>query len=267
MNASVQTILPIVLIAFTTTAGGFWIASRKPAWYSQEKLRWFVAVGTGLLLAVALIEFLFTAFQLTPRQTPFLIIAGILFILFVETYLAPHLNFFEGHDCHHDHAKSHDEKEKLSQEHTHHLISHEAACSALGCLIICAFFDGFEIRTAFSVGSTAGWTTAMGLLFHVLPDGVLAAGIALAGGMTVRRTRLVSALTGGLLILGALTASVILEVWPQARGWILPFSTGVLLYVVLMHLLPVGMKHRRGFFWILTGALFFSALHFLTHRH
>ena len=254
-------------VAVVTTGGGFWIAAKRPSWYSDHALHGLVAIGTGLLLSVGLLEFLPVAFSQNPQEAPILIIAGLLFILFVENYLSPHLNFLEGHDCHHDHAKDHDHKEKPAQEHTHHLISHQAACSAVGCLVICGFFDGFEMLTAFSISTQTGWTTCLGLLFHVLPDGVLAASIALAGGMSKARARLVSSLTGGMLLLGALLASSLLGLWPESRPMILAFSTGVLLYVVLMHLLPVGMKHRKGFFLITFGGLLFLAIHLLSHSH
>ena len=256
----------ITLVAFLTTAGGLWIASRKPSWYTEDKLCALIALGTGLLIGVAFIEFLPISLA-SPSNGPLLVIAGLFFILFVETYIAPRLNFLEGQNCDHDHSKAHDLKHRKAHSHQHHFISHQAACSAVGCLIVCSFFDGLQMMAAFQIDAGTGWLVSLGLLFHVLPDGVLAAGIALAGGMSRKNAIWVSWITGIALVAGAGFSSALAK-WAGGVEVVLPFAAGVLVYVTLIHLLPVGSRHRHGLKFITLGCAFFIIVHVLSgHTH
>lgn len=256
--------LATLLIAIITTLGGLWIATRKPSWYTQERLSLFMALGAGLLLGIGFLEFLPYSMESGGRFAPVWMILGLLSVIFVETYVSPKLNFFEGRHCDHDHAKEHSEKDSHKHEHHHHFISHQAACSAVGCLVVCAFFDGFQMNTAFNLGSREGWLVSLGLLFHILPDGVLAASIALAGGMTKSKARGVTLLTGGTIVAGALV-SVLADSLMGGVGYILPFATGVLIYITLIHLLPVGAKHKYGLQLMAAGVLVYTLLFFLNH--
>jgi len=265
MNSTLQLLIAVTVIAGLTTLGGLWIASQKPKWYSRKKITSLVALGTGMLLALSFSEFLPEALAPSNRFGPELVFLGILFIIAMETFVAPRLNFFEGTTCSHDHAHGHDHKDDPNQEHLHHLISHNAACSAVGCLMVCAFFDGIQMNAAFKIGSATGWLTSMGLLFHILPDGVLAAGIAIAGGMTHLLARRVSLITGGALLLGSLLTLAI-EQLIAFNAFVLPISAGVLTYVGLIHLLPVGLSQKNGYFWLLLGAaVVYGAMLLLPH--
>ena len=254
-----QLIAALLLISTFTALGGLFIALKKPSWYTTARQEQWIAFSTGILLGVAFFEFLPHAMETSPSRAPLFILIGLLFILFVETFIASKITFFEGRHCNHDHAQDHEHKQNPSQEHQHHLISHQAACSAVGCLIVCAFFDGIEITTAFSLGPQKGWATSLALLFHILPDGILAANIALAGGMS-RHQALASSCITGLSLMAGSASTLLLSTLLEGRGghaFILPFATGILLYVALIHLLPVGMKHPRGLWWLCGGALFF----------
>ena len=265
MTTATLSLLVVFIVAILTTSGGLWIASRKPSWYNSTRLSMFVAIGAGLLLGVAFMEFLPLFSQGGHPDAPILLVAGILTMVVIERYVTPRLNFLDGPDCGHEHAKDHDHKSNSEHEHAHHLISHQAACSAIGCLIVCAFFDGFEIRSAFMVNAATGWVTSFGLFFHILPDGVLAASIALAGGLSKKQAKLVATLTGAFLIAGALSATL-LSHWISFAA-LLPFATGVLIYVIFIHLFPVGLKHPNGVLWLLVGALFFAGAHRFAPEH
>ena len=261
----IHALAAILTISLFTTFGGIWIASRKPEWYTTKRLQLFVALGTGVLLGIGFLEFLPVSFEAGGENAPLFILLGLLFIIFVETQVAPHLDFLEGQSCDHDHAKDHDHKDHPSQEHAHHFISHQAACSAVGCLIVCAFFDGFKVFSAFSVGTVEGWLIASGLFFHILPDGVLAASIALAGGMSRSRAMKVSWITGGSIVVGAFFSWGLGEMI-GGTSFVLPFASGILIYVTLIHLLPVGAKHRHGLKVMSLGLLLYILLHFFTHE-
>ena len=156
-----QILSVILLLAFITSWGGLFIASRGQGFLGKWQVR-LIGIGMGILLGVSFLEFLPHAIEHSPTLSPFLIIAGLILIVFVESFIAPKLNFLEGSDCNHDHAKGHDHKSNTHLEHQHHLISHQAACSAVGCLITCAFFDGLEITTAFYLERKQGFSLASG---------------------------------------------------------------------------------------------------------
>ncbi len=264
---SLQLLCASLLIISITVFGGLAIAKGRPRWYSQEKISLLVAVGTGTLLVINFFEFLPVVFKGDKLQSSLLILTGILLVIFVETYVAPQFKFLEGRHCDHDHGKDHDHKAHLNQEHMHHLISHSAACSAVGCLLVCAFFDGIEIVTAFQFSQQIGWLASFGLLFHILPDGVLAASIALAGGMTNNSAKNVSLITGGALLLG-LATSFVCQQFVSFQIIVLPVATGVLTYVSLIHLLPISMKIRSNLFWLAGSSVAtFILLHVFDHPH
>jgi hypothetical protein len=72
-------------------------------------------------------------------------------------------------------------------------------------------------------------------------------------------------ITGGSLIVGAVAAGLVGTLLPLHRV-VLPFATGILIYVSLIHLLPAGMKHPRGIWWILVGSALFGLNHFFLHH-
>ena len=247
-----QLIAALLLLAILTAMGGLFIALKKPSWYTKSRQEQLIALSTGLLLGIAFFEFLPHSLEAAPSSGPFLILAGLLFILFVERFIAPKLPFFKGQHC---------------REHEHHLVSHQAACSTVGCLIVCAFFDGLEITMAFSLGPEQGWPMTLALICHILPDGALAANIALAGGMSRRQAQGISCITGLSLLAGAGSTLLVNALGETMHHFILPFATGVLLYVALGHLLPVGMKHPRGYWWLACGAFLFALFAFFSHGH
>lgn len=258
--------IAIIILGLLSSSAGFYIASRKPEWYSNDRLNLLSAFSSGLLfsfiIAVMLPHSLNTDNYLFASL---LIVSGFVGILLIETYIAPKLNFFEGDSCSHDHATENIHKDHPAEAHHHHLISHQAACSAVGCLIVCSFFDGFEIQTAFSLDAQTGWTTFFALLFHALPDGVLASSIAISGGIKKNKVLIISALTGGVLILGGLTSFVINKSLGVEKH-MLAFATGVLIYVTFFHLLAMGLKHKKGIPVMAVTAVSYLALQFFLHN-
>ena len=74
---------------------------------------------------------------------------------------------------------------------------------------------------------------------------------------------MISLITSLLLILGYFFASLIGHFFID---FLIPFATGILLYVTLVHLVPVSLKSKSGFILALTGFAFFFLLH-LNHAH
>ena len=100
----------------------------------------------------------------------------------------------------------------------------------------------------------------MALLSHILPDGVIAASIALSGGLSTGQAKKISWLTGGCLLLGATVATFFGSI-PALSEAVMPVAAGILIYVSLIHLLPLGLKNKHGFLWLLAGLALFLASH------
>jgi zinc transporter ZupT len=203
-----------------------------------------------MLLAINFVELLPHAMEKAQPWTPVVIFIGIISMILMEKYVAPKLTFLD-RQIHHEH---HEEGHHKNEDHGHHLISHKEACSSVGCLIVCAFFDGIEIASAFHVNLSSGWIVSSGLLFHVLPDGAIAAGMAMAGGLSSKVAKWSSLLIGAALFIGAILSVVVGNV-VGFHSVVLPLTFGVLTYVCLVHLLPMSLKHRFGLAGLILSAL------------
>ena len=251
---NLQALFIVFAIAFFIPLSGLWFSHQKIDWEKNIFLRFLLTVSTGLLLAIIFIEFTPHAFQHYSEWTGIMIALGILCILFLDSYVIPLLHKLQSPHCGHS----------PSQHHSHNLISHEAACCAVGCLVVCTFFDGASIQAAFRLGDSIGWTTSLGLFFHLLPDGILASGLMLAGGSSKKSAFLVSLLLSSSLLGGIFAVSLLGNI-VSFYTHILPFTTGVLTYVVTTHLLPISTRLKFGFWGICLGFLFQFLLHHNFH--
>ncbi|MFN3429541.1 MAG: ZIP family metal transporter [Candidatus Sericytochromatia bacterium] len=261
-----------LVTASTTMAGGLWIASRPRTWATQSRLAAMMSVGAGLLLAVVAFELLPVSVAHGGHHAFSAVFAGVLAVLLFERYLAPRLTFLNpkvvddhGH-AHHDHDHAHD------HDHSHdhdpgHLLSHGAACSALGCLLVCTFFDGMAMVAGFHVSAQVGFLVALGLIAHMLPEGVLASTVVLASGNSAKLARRAAIATGVAFLLGMLVPMVVGNAF-GLMTLVLPFTAGVLLYVVLGQLMPVALRSASGVPLVIAGALVFGIVErLLPHAH
>lgn len=254
-----QVAISVALFLFGIVGGGLWISSRNPSWYSERRLAGFVSFSAGLLLTIAWLEFIPHSFAEHSHQSALLVLAGIFFVLVAEMYMVPFLSKFLHSDPHHHH---HHEEHQEHHDHHHGLLAPEAACSALACLIVCTFFDGLNLRTAFSISGQTGWLTTAGLFFHILPDGVVASSMAIAGGFSMRGARKMALAVALSLLLGVTLAYTIGASFP-AEHVVLPLAAGVMNYVIFIHLIPVARKNKWSVLYFSLGSLAFLALHFL----
>lgn len=277
-----------LVTASTTMAGGLWIASRPRTWLTEGRLAALMALGAGLLLAVLVFELLPESVEHGGHYAFAALFAGVIAVLAFERYLAPRLTFLNppvhvhthdhdhGHDCDHEHGHEHhehghDHDHDLAHSHDHHghgsLLSHGAACSALGCLLVCTFFDGVAMTAGFHVSVEVGFLVAIGLMAHMLPEGVLASTVVLASGNSAKLARRAAIATGAAFMLG-LVLPIALNGALGSMSFALPFAAGVLFYVVLGQLMPVALRTANGVPLVVVGALIFGLIErLLPHSH
>ncbi len=199
--------------ALANVAGGAIIAHRR---WEQHLLKYFVALGSGFMLATAIGEMVPESMSLRPPHTAaLLVLIGYLIVHFFEHTLSPHFHF--GEETHAD-------------EFVH---SHKGYSVLLG-LLIHTFFDGIAIASGFLVSSWLGWVIFLAVFLHKLPEGFTVASVMLASGRSPARAWGASMLLGAATLIGVLTMTVT----RHAVSVGLPLSAGVTIYVAASDLMP-----------------------------
>ena len=192
--------------------GGVLLVRRSP---SARALRYFVALGSGFMLAAAVLEMVPEGLALSPKWAPMLILVGYCGVHLLEHTLVPHFHF--GEETHH-----------------HEFVSARTSYSVLMGLAAHTFFDGVAIGSGFVVSHWLGWIIFVAVFLHKIPEGFTVASVMLAGGQG-RRAAVNSA-----LFLGAMTVVGVLVINLEP-SWVrvgLPLSAGVTIYVAATDLVP-----------------------------
>lgn|GEM_PF-5494737 len=133
------------------------------------------------------------------------------------------------------------------------------AQAAIGCVIVCSFFDGVLVTSGFQAGEKIGLGIYIGQLLHAVPEGIIAASLALASGQSANASRKAALFVGSSFFIGSLFPFLI----STQPTWVLPFSLGVALSVTLGQLLPMVSKKPSSWAWLVSGMGFYTVNHFL----
>ena len=240
MNAS-NAILALALglaAASGNVLGGFFVVRRN---WSQEFLKYFVALGAGFMLGIVFLDVIPESARLlgVTRALAWALIGYFIVHLFEHT-LAPHFHFGE-------------------ETHGHELHQH-SGFSALAGLLIHTFFDGVAIGSGFLVSAWLGWVISAAIFVHKLPEGFAVASLMMATGQGKRRALLSSVALGAATLVG-----IVFMILLRAEvNYALPLAGGVTLYVAASDLIPeVNREPKPG-----TALLVFFglALVFVLHR-
>ena len=212
MNPIVLSLLLGLTAAVANGFGGFIIVQKH---WDRSYLKYFIALGSGFMLATALLEMIPQSASLAGGRTPMYVLGGYLLVHFFEHTVTPHFHF--GEETHHD-------------EFVH---SHKSYRVLLG-LLIHTFFDGIAITSGFLVSSWLGWIVFLAVFLHKIPEGFTVSSVMLASGSSRGAAFGASALLGAATIAGVLCMSLLKE--HLAVG--LPLSAGVTLYVAASDLIP-----------------------------
>jgi zinc and cadmium transporter len=224
-------LLSILLGLSAAAANGFGGAIIVQKHWDRSYLKYFIALGSGFMLATAILEMIPESARLSAERTPLFVLAGYLLVHFFEHTVTPHFHF--GEETHHD-------------EFLH---AHKSYRVLFG-LLIHTFFDGIAIASGFLVSNWLGWVVFLAVFLHKVPEGFTVASVMLAGGRSRRTAFISSALLGAATILGVLAMSLL-------RGAVsvgLPLSAGVTLYVAASDLVPEVNKEPRPAMAILVFA-------------
>src|SRR3954462_5594913 len=190
--------------------------------WERRYLRYFVALGSGFMLATAIIEMIPTSFELRGHNAALLVLAGYLIVHFFEHTVSPHFHFGE-------------------ETHAHEFDNKRKSVSVLIGLVIHTFFDGIAIASGFLVSNWLGWVIFLAVFLHKIPEGFTVASVMLASGQSRARAWGSSALLGLATLAGVMTMSVT----QHAVSVGLPLAAGVRLYVAASDLIP-EVNHEPG---------------------
>ncbi len=192
--------------------GGYFVVYRE---WPRRYLQYFLALGAGYMLSVALVEVIPESIRLAGEQALLSVLIGFFLVHLFEHTIAPHFHFGE-------------------ETHTEEMQHHHARSTVLLGLAIHTFFDGVAIAAGFLVSTWLGMVIFLAVFLHKLPEGFTVASVVLASGQGKRRAVQAAGLLGAATLAGVLLTS-------QLQGqlkYALPLSGGVTLYVAATVLLP-----------------------------
>jgi zinc and cadmium transporter len=212
MNPIFISILLGLTAAAANAFGGAVIVQKN---WSRSYLRYFIALGSGFMLATALLEMLPESVQLAGNQSALLILIGYLLVHLFEHTVTPHFHFGE-------------------ETHAEEFVAAHKGYSVLFGLAIHTFFDGIAIASGFLVSSWLGWVIFLAVFLHKIPEGFTAASVMIASGRSKKVAWAASAILGAATMAGILTMAA----FSRSVSVGLPLSAGVTLYVAASDLIP-----------------------------
>src|SRR5256885_13344382 len=205
MSPLALTIVLGLTAALADGVGGLIIIQRH---WERRYLRYFMAVGSGFMLATALVEMLPESLRISPEHAPAFLLLGYFLVHFFEHTVTLHFHFGE---------------ETHEGEFLH---SHKSYSVLLG-LIVHTFFDGIAIASGFLISNWLGWLIFLAVFLHKIPEGFTVGSVMLASGRSRGTAWGASVVLGGSTLAGVLTMRVLSPMLHVG----LPLSTGVTLYV------------------------------------
>jgi zinc and cadmium transporter len=218
--------------------GGYFVVRGD---WPRKFLQYFLALGAGYMLAVALVEVIPESIRLSGEAALVYVLIGFFLVHLFEHTIAPHFHFGEETHC-----------EEVSHQH--------ARATVLLGLGIHTFFDGVAIAAGFLVSTWLGTVIFVAVFLHKLPEGFTVASVVLASGQGKRNAILAAGLLGAATLLGVLLTSILQEQLKYA----LPVSGGVTLYVAATDLLPEVNREPN---WRIALLVFVGVVSLLIMEH
>jgi ZIP family zinc transporter/zinc and cadmium transporter len=211
MTPFIQSLAFALVAGLANVIGGLIVTSNK---WGHRSLRYFIALGSGFMLATIFFEMFPESIALT-RAAPALVLLGYVIVHIFEHTFASHLHF--GEEIHHD-----------------ELMNPVVGISALVGMLVHTFFDGVAIGAGFLVSNSVGVLIFLAVLLHKIPDGFTISSIAITSGRSSRSALGAAVALGISTFIGVLAVHIV----GGSVSYALPISTGSTLYVAATDLMP-----------------------------
>lgn len=227
--------------AIANVFGGLLIVRRN---WRREVLKYFIAVGSGFMLATALLEMMPASIRLAGEWALIVVLGGYLLVHFFEHTITGHFHFGE-------------------EVHPEEMVRPQVGYAVVFGLLIHAFFDGLAIGSGFLVSTWLGLIVFVAIFLHKIPDGFTVASVMLASGRSARQA------LGAATLMGAFTLVGVAVMWLLRTQLVygLPLATGATLYVAASDLMP-EVNREPGILmalWVFLGVAAMLGLRFLFH--
>ena len=151
--------LVLVILAGVANLLGSAIVVARP--WSRPLLSYFIALGSGFMLATTVTAMIPESLHLAPAHAPFLILLGYLIVHYFEHSLPGHFHFGE-------------------ETHRDEFLDSSVAYTALTGLVIHTFFGGVSLAASFLVSPWLGMVIFGSIILHNIPEGFTIASIMVA---------------------------------------------------------------------------------------
>ena len=243
--------LTLALVAGSgNAAGGLLVVRTLPGEdavrRSSRLLAALTQVGAGILIAVALLEFVPTTLDtMRPRiwAAP-LILLGYLLVHVVEYTIVP---YWFG------------KREEAQAPRS------SAPYTLVIALMVHSFFDGVAIGAAALLSTTFGGLVFAAILMHKFPVGATIASVVLSAKGSRRAAVGSASLVGAATLVGAL---LVQPLHAAQAGIAVGIGGGVMIYVAATELIPAGSAQKKGLasIYVLSGVALFAATDFLVRK-
>jgi zinc transporter ZupT len=211
------------LAACGVTTLGILITRRHDTWSRRHSI-YFVSFGAGVLLTVSLIHLVPESMQMSARA-PVFMLGGFLGLYGLNRFLHLYL----------DHRGDRSE--------------HAVGLVPMLGIGLHSLIDGGIFAVTFEIGLFTGILTAIGMVLHEFPEGIVTFVLLERGGFSPRKSAIYAFLAAALSTpLGSLIFyPFVHRIGPAAKGALLAMTSGALIYVGATHLLPKVVEARRRY--------------------
>lgn len=229
-----------IIAAITTTAGLITI-QRYKNWAEQNTV-YFIAFAAGVLISVSLLHLIPKSFSMNTHAPIFVFIGFFSFHLlnrFIHAYVCYKTN------CH------------------NHKENYSFGLTPMIGIGLHSFLDGVVYCIAFSVSFFTGALAVIGLILHEFPEGVVTYVLLRKSGISNQTSFILAFLTAAITTpIGVLFSyPFIAHIQETTLGLLLAFSSGNLLYVGAVHLLPkIEIEERKFSLLSLLGGVIIALL-------
>lgn len=169
---------------------------------------------------------------------------------------------------------------ELVKQQQHHPRRHLALVNLLGDAIH-NFIDGALIGATYLVSTRTGLTLSLAIVLHELPQEFGDFGVLLHAGFSVQKALLANFAVACFAVLGCILALLIGEEFEEGTLYLLPFASGLFLYLALAGIIPelmastksAGNRQQRfqkgvsAICWILVGIGIMALLLLMPEAH
>lgn len=235
--------MPLVLqIIAGCLTGGFLsvLAAGLVMWgLKRQWLPRMVSFSAGLLLAVALLDLLPEAVENSsdPHQIFQLLLAGLLGFFCLERF------------AHWRHAHEHGDEDDDGIPHFHSHHHHSTAPLIIIGDSFHNFTDGILLAASFLASPALGWSTALAIVAHEIPQEAGDFALLLEAGLSKTRALFWNGVSSFFSVAGGVIGYFALD---HAREWVpatIAIAAAGFIYISIADLLPRLHRERKDFHW------------------